>query len=63
MEPAGLSSQIRIQKVHEPGELQRVTDTQEEMVVIRKENECVNLNWRVSLGSGQDSDNDGVQLL
>jgi len=62
MQSARLSGKVRVEVVHETGELKSAVDAQQEVVVIRKEDKRMDLDWIESLGARQDPNRDGFQL-
>jgi hypothetical protein len=63
MQSTGLSCQVRVEEIHEAGESRGIVDTQKKMVVIREEDERMKLDRVELLGSGEDPDDDGLQLI
>jgi len=60
---ACFSRQIRVEKIHESRELMGVLRTQEKVIVIREEDNGMELNRVELLCSCQDPNDDGPQLL
>jgi hypothetical protein len=63
IEASGLASQVRIYIAHKAGDLLSILNRNQKMKMVREKNERMELDSVQALGSGEDSDGDGVELL